>query len=349
MEENKIIERKVIKISKKKLIWGIVILGIVLIVGWFILSIMTSTFGVSRDGIKNMSGSTKSIQGLPGLPEMGESVYPDSYRYPDQDASIKDTREFLKTSYSSSIKTRDVSDVVKEVKNIVKGADGRVDEFSSSEKYGRVRFVVAKSKFDAFKDEVESITHKKLYTESISSQNLLTEKQGIEGQILDASTSLSSLTSQRDTLIASHTKAINSMNKELARINGDLAKVRANIALLKPNEINVSFNQQGASLVEQQTNQTQNINQENKNYSIQKKNLDDLISNANANLGNANKQDDKFTDNIETVNGYVSAQWISLWEMAVIFSPIHPTLVIIILIILGFVLFRKRMPKVEIV
>ncbi|KKP60332.1 MAG: hypothetical protein UR64_C0011G0027, partial [Candidatus Nomurabacteria bacterium GW2011_GWE1_35_16] len=46
---------------------------------------------------------------------------------------------------------------------------------------------------------------------------------------------------------------------------------------------------------------------------------------------------------------YVSAQWISLWEMAVIFSPIHPTLVIIILIILGFVLFRKRMPKVEIV
>ncbi|HAQ02638.1 TPA: hypothetical protein DEP30_00825 [Candidatus Nomurabacteria bacterium] len=341
MEENKIVERKVIKISKKKLIWGAVLIVIVLIIGWGVMSVVSNTFSV---------GSTESS--VPMLPSgsssakmMNSNSY-DYYRYPDQDASIKDTREFLKTSYSSIIKTRDVSDVVTEVKNIVKGSDGRVDEFSSSEKYGRVRFVVAKSKFDAFKDEVESITHKKLYTESISSQNLLTEKQGIEGQILDASTSLSSLTSQRDTLIASHTKAINSMNKELARINGDLAKVRANIALLKPNEINVSFNQQGASLVEQQTNQTQNINQENKNYSIQKKNLDDLISNANANLGNANKQDDKFTDNIETVNGYVSAQWISLWEMAVIFSPIHPTLVIIILIILGFIIFRKKMPKV---
>lgn len=345
MEENKQTERRVIKISRKKLIISIVVLVVfLLIAGWGVLSVVRNSFGV---------GSMETA--LPMMPngsysnKMMSSDSAFNYGYQREDSSINDTREFMKTSYNSTIKIRDVSGVVKEVKNIVKGADGRVDEFNSSEKYGRVRFVVAKSKFDAFRDEIESITHKKLYTESISSENLLSDKQNIEGQILDASTSLSSLTSQRETLVSNHTKEVNSLNKELVRINGDLAKVRANIALLKPNEINVSYSQQEASLVEQQTNQTQNIYQENKNYLIKKQNLDNLINNANANLGSANKQDDKFTDNIETVNGYVNVEWVSLWEMAVIFSPIHPTWIIIILIIAPFVIFRKRMPKVEIV
>ena len=60
--------------------------------------------------------------------------------------------------------------------------------------------------------------------------------------------------------------------------------------------------------------------------------LDAMISNASNNVTNINKQDDQLIDNVETVNGYVAIEWVSLWEMARIFSPIHPTLVIIILV-----------------
>jgi len=345
MEENKQRERKVIRISKKKLIWTPIVIIAVLIIGWTILSILMSSFSSARS--KSMNGGSSYDMLTSSNGSSRESMPPEYYQ--DQNSSIKDTREFMKTSYSSSIQTRDVSKTITAVKNVVKGADGRVDELNTSEKYGRVRFVVAKSKFDAFRDEIESLTNEKLYTESISSQNLLSDKQNIEGQILDANTSLSDLNRQKDALVASHTKIINSLNKELTRINGDLVVVRAKIAALGNNTIDIQLSEQETSLVQQQTNQTQNINQENKNYSIQKNNLDVLINNANANLGSANKQDSKFTDNIETVNGYVNAEWISLWGMAVIFSPIHPTWIIIILIIAGFVIFRKRMPKVEIV
>jgi hypothetical protein len=67
------------------------------------------------------------------------------------------------------------------------------------------------------------------------------------------------------------------------------------------------------------------------------------------NLANINKQDNQFADNIETVNGSVRITWISMWQMVKIFSPIHPTFIIIILgIVLGVFLNRKgKIPKVE--
>lgn len=350
MEENKQIERKVIKISKRKLIWGSVILvAFLLIAAWGVLSIISNTFNINSTGSNVMpilpsQGFSNSI-----APEMMPPSNYDDYRYQDQNSSISDTREFLKTSYESTIKTRNVSDVVKEVKNIVKGADGRVDEFNSSEKYGTVRFVVAKSKFEAFKDEIEGITHKKLYTESISSQNLLTEKQGIEGQILDANQSLDSLISQRTELTNNHTKMVSAINKELSKINDELVKVRATISVEKDTQILASLRSQETSWVGQQSYQKKKLSDENSSYTSKLQNFDAMINNASNNLTDANKKDIKFGDKIETVNGYVSAQWVSLWDMAVIFSPIHPTWIIIILIILGFVIFRKRMPKVELV
>jgi len=347
MQENKQIKRRVIRISRKKLIWGIVILVLVLIFGGYIYIRNEARFGASPmyESVGSFNSSSKGI----GSSIMPSASYDDSYGYQNQRPSIKDTREFLKTNYDATIKTRDVSDVVKQVKNIVKGADGRVDQFNSSLKYGRVSFVVAKSKFDAFKDEVESITHKKLYTESISSQNLLGEKQGIEGQIVDANQSLDSLIAQRTELTNTHNKTVGVFNKEMTRINGELATIRTSINLEKNTQILVSLHNQEASLVEQYAYQKQKLTEENKSYASKKESFDAMISNASNNLTSINKQDGQFMDNIETVNGYVSVEWISLWEMAVIFSPIHPTLIIIILIIVFFVCNRKKMPKVEIV
>lgn len=67
------------------------------------------------------------------------------------------------------------------------------------------------------------------------------------------------------------------------------------------------------------------------------------------NLKNIEKTDEQFTDDIETVNGTVNVSWVTLWQMAEIFSPIHPTLVVIIIIIIGWFYFRHKsyVPKVE--
>ena len=334
--------RKVIKISRRKFITISVII-IVVAVLWILGTKMFSQTYMSAPAsqpIPNFgSASTKSS------PAMIDAYYPGYQQQPD----ITDTREFLKTTYSATIKTRDVAGVVKEVKNTVKGADGRIDELNSSEKSGQIRFVVAKDKFDAFRDEIEAITNKKLYTESISSQNLLSQKQNIEEQTKNVVTTLDSLKSQKDALTAKHTQTVSTINNEISRIQTQLVTVRANIANTSDTLTIRSLRDQETSLVNQDSAQRQKLTSENNSYAAQKQNRDNQISNLNNSLTNINKQDTQFTNNVETVNGYVMVNWISLWDLATIFSPISPVIIIIILvIILLFYLQRSRfVPRIE--
>ena len=59
---------------------------------------------------------------------------------------------------------------------------------------------VGKTNFDKFKDDIESITNEKLITEDISSQNLLQQKQGIEGAQKIVDGNLASLKKQNETI-----------------------------------------------------------------------------------------------------------------------------------------------------
>lgn len=358
-QEVKIDTRKVIRISKRKFKVTIVII-VVLILIFLGGVIFLGTFG--RFGISNTMGpESLNSSDIPYIPQGSSDLElidrkekmmvssPDIYNSGYEQPSISDTREFLKTDYSSTIKTRDVSDVVKEVKNIVKGSDGRIDNSNSSEKSGSISFVIPKSKFETFKDEMESITHKKLYFESITEQNLLTEKQGIEQQTTNIVNTLENLKTQKEALLSKHTQAVSSINKELARIKAELIAVRAVIAKTTDAEVMISLRSQEASLVKQDTTQRQLLNTENSTYATQNQNLENLINNQNNNLINVNQRDSQFTDNIETVNGTIYVEWVSLWQMAKIFSPIHPTLIIIILIIIIWIYSKRKgyIPRVE--
>jgi len=349
MEENIEGGRKIIKISRKKLIISVVVLILIAGVVYFGLIFLRGSFRLDSITDSNM-GSSRSMSGsnyLPPIPMVGEvSSQNKRINSPQADSSIRDTREFMKTDYSAKILTRDVPEVVNQIKNIVKGSDGRVDNLQSGERYGRVSFVVVKSKFESFKAEIESITHRKLYTENISSTNLLNQKQGIESQIDGATSSLESLNRQKDDLIASHTKTVESINKELTNIQKNLVYIRASIQGNTETEIVAALRKQETLYVGQQTYQKNKLSEENKNYLTKIQNLDNQINNANANLANGLNNDEKFTDNIETVEGYVSVSWISIWGMAKIFSPIHPTWVIIIILIVLKIIFRKKLPKV---
>src|SRR3989344_2274624 len=102
----------------------------------------------------------------------------------------KDTREFLKVSYGAEMQTRDVPALTRRVESTVRGADGRVDNTTSSREYGYVSFVVPMSKYDAFRDELETLVGSRFLTVNISSQNLLPQKVSIEEQQKQADSAL---------------------------------------------------------------------------------------------------------------------------------------------------------------
>jgi hypothetical protein len=325
---------KVIRLSKRKFRFLLVIL---IIVAVYFLS--KGSLNVMRTGSFNNYA----------LENVKTGVYQDvvimapSYHGGMGEISIDtDDREFIKTSYSSNFKTRDVSKLVNDIKNVVKGSDGRIDRLNSSPKNGYVQFVVAKSKFDSFRNEIESLAHKKLYSESISSENLLSEKISIEDQTTNIEIRLASLISQKEILKNNHDKKVSSINKELAKITSELISIRAAIAVSVEQNAIDTLKIQESSLIAQQTNQNKLLTNENNNYNRDNKNLENQINRENNNLVNINKVDDKFTDKIETVSGHISVNWVSNWQLAKIFSPIHPTLIIIILIIIILIALKKK-------
>lgn len=259
----------------------------------------------------------------------------------NENGSIADTREFMKVSYSGNIKTRDVKDTARDVRGIIRDMEGRVDSENVNEKYGYINFVIPKSNFDDFRDEIESITHKKLYTENTSSQNLLSQKQNIEEQNNITTKSLIELQNELKTLSVKHTQTVATLKKELATIQKQLADTRKRISETKDSSLltNLYLQESYEQTGENQANQR--INSENTQYANQKNALDQAISANKGTLQSIANQDQKFTENIETVNGSVNIQWINSWQLAKTFSPIHPIFIIAILFIIIWYILRK--------
>src|SRR3989338_5841662 len=140
-----------------------------------------------------------------------------------QGAPITDTREFLKTNYYSTLRTRHVSDLTLRVQTIVRGFGGRVDGASGSDKSGYVSFAVPADKFELFRQEVKTLASAKLYTEQTYSENLLPQKQSIEQEQTSAQKTLDNLNADRDKLMADHKRTVASLNSQINAVTKELA------------------------------------------------------------------------------------------------------------------------------
>ncbi|MBP9821810.1 MAG: DUF4349 domain-containing protein [Candidatus Pacebacteria bacterium] len=332
--------RKVIRISRTKLIIGIIIIVLVFVGAKFARQTLMPV------GMGGMSSNMMSV-GVNDMP----AISPEMDYYRDSDTGISDTREFLKTSYSAQIQTRDVEDVVGDVKNAVRDAEGRIDSVSDGEKHGYISFAVPKSNFDQFRDDIESLTHEKLYTENVSSQNLLNQKQNIEQQEESITTRLAQLEKSKRDADTKHAALVAGFQRDLSSVAYDLIEIRQRIAETDNSTERAQLVAQESVLVKSEANLKYNRDQESRNYTAANTSLVAQINQEKANLAGNEKQDDQFEDNIETVHGSISVNWISSWQMAKLFSPIHPTIIIIILVlILWYYLNRKAyIPKIEIV
>ncbi len=339
-------EKKVIKIKKWWLIGFIILIPIVLIILWWLSAFRGDIAGMRGDVIVRAPTLSRDSRNYESGP-----AYSTGYSNSGSDSSIKDTREFLKTSYEADIKTRKVIKVVNDVKNIIKGADGRIDSIQSGEKHGSVRFVVPKSKFESFKDEVAAITNAKLYTENINSKNLLQDKQYIELLTANATETLASLRKEKQDLDNSHADIVKQLNTSISNLNSQIKIIRNKISVATDTNIISSLNSNLNSLNQSLSNEKITLSSENNNYYNNNSNLQLQIQSAEQNLTNVNKQDTNFNNNIETVEGYIYVNWVSIWDLAVIFFPIHPIIIIIILVILLLYFLKRKnyIPKVELV
>ncbi len=265
----------------------------------------------------------------------------------NRNASISDTREFMKVSYSGNIKTRDVQDISRDVRGIVRDMNGRIDSENVSEKYGRINFVIPKSNLQDFRDEIESLTHAKLYTENTSSENLLSEKKSLENRSDTATTYLANTQSEKSKLESTYTKEITSLQSQIKTLEKLSQEKISQIGVwssaqndIYRDQIN-QLNQETANIADQISNLRNTITQKNRIYTQERDRLNATITQINSEIDLIKKDDLNFTEKIETVSGSVSIEWVSVWELVKLISPIPPLVITVLLVIIFWYILRK--------
>lgn len=277
---------------------------------------ITSSDPIIPKGIQ-VSPSAPMAQSAPAYYEAGAPsslTYrtPPSPPYYGDTPDINDTREFNKTSYSAAMKTRDVQGLTRRVETTIRGTGGRVDQTNSSPKSGYVSFVIPASKFDSFRGELESLVDSRFLEVSISSQNLLPQKQEIEANQEHTTESLEELQASRAKLVSDHNKRVASLQ---AQIDSDQEELDILMRAPVPDQIQMSV------FLDDITNLRAQLAAENSSHAAQLADSDARIKSVQGRLENYNQQDENLMDDVATVNGSVSLRWISLWEFVQLYIP----------------------------
>ena len=281
----------------------------------------TMEMGAPTDSYKNTADS---------------AYYPYPYPYPNPDVPVTDTREYLKVNYNASIRTRDVQGLTRRVETTVRGYGGRIDQESSTPQYGYVSFAVSQGKYEAFRNEVESFVSSRFLSVNISSQNLLSQKVSIEDQKKQADSALSDFQAARQKLVNAHASAVKTLQ---AKIDADVAELASLRAQPATPEILAKIQ----TVTDDWTSLKKQLANENASYTAQLNNADANIKYAKDVQSAVATQDQKFLDNIATVTGTISIQWISLSDMVQAYLPGYwIPIIFAVLALLSFQNDRRR-------
>ena len=241
-----------------------------------------------------------------------QSAYPYPYRNPE--ISAVDTREFLKVRYDANMRTRNVQGLTHRVEATVREHNGRVDNAQSSSQAGYVSFVIPMSKYEAFRAEIEKLVGSRFISVNIQSENLLPQKQSIEEQQKQADTSLAQYKTARTAIVDNHLGAIKNLQAQLEREAAQLASLRIQTQTPEILAQIAGIQDDVAALREALFN-------ENATYKEQIGYADANIKGAQEWQSSVKIQDKTLADNVGTVSGSVSVQWISMWDIALLYLP----------------------------
>jgi hypothetical protein len=284
-------------------------------------------------GVPMMNSGVTSAPVAGGMTSSG-IYYP--YPYQNPDVPVTDTREFLKINYNAAMRTRDVPALTRKVETTVRGYDGRIDSESSSGTYGYVSFAVPQAKYDAFRAELEGLVGSRFLTVNISSQNLLSQKVSIEEQQKQADAALVSMQAARQKVVSTHTSTVQALQ---AKIDADAAQ----LVILRAEPSTPQLLIQIQAVSDDWTALKTRLADENASYPSQLSNADTNITYAQSVVKAVQTQDATLLANVATVTGTVSIQWISLWDIALLYLPGYwiPT-IFAALAVLSYLRDRRR-------
>lgn len=275
-------------------------------------------------------------------------IRPPQPDYTTNDA--RDTREYLKVSYSARIKTRHPDTQAERAQITILGLQGRVDSSNISETNSYIYFVIPKSNLDALRNEVKTYASAKFISENISSQNLLPQKQQIEGSTDQVSASLAKLENDKSDLTNKHIATLASLNQQLNYAIAELNKLEKLVPIdyVSP-EDKASLEARKAGYRNQISALRKSIASENTSYQSQLASFDNQIQYLNNQLNNLAKQDVNLGANVETVQGSLSFTKITYWGMLDVYLGGYATALVWIIIgcIIYYLSRRDRNPEIQ--
>jgi polyhydroxyalkanoate synthesis regulator phasin len=224
---------------------------------------------------------------------------------------------------------------------MIRGYGGRVDNVSVGSKSGYITFVIPKSSFASFVVELKDLAPKRFLTENVNTQNLLPQKQHIENQTETTSQRLDTLETNRQSLINTHNARVTSLQRQINTYANSIAvlKSEATTSTVRQQEIDSSV----ASLEAKQRAVKQQLSNENAQYKSNLQYLDADIQSMKAQLANLGKQNQNLLNDVETVDGYISLQWISVFEVVNLYVPVNGIIISLCgVIIVGYFLYGRR-------
>ncbi len=306
--------------------WIAILLLVSALAVFFLSGSSRNTLSITASSPSTAPLIPKAAQSLFGsessgaAPAQSMTIAPD--RYYGGEVAATDTREFLKTDYNAQMKTRDVQGLVRRAETTIRGSGGRVDQTSSSPKSGYVGFVIPASKFEAFRDEIESLVGPRYLTVSINSQNLLPQKQNIEEQQKSVEEQLADLKSERSSLVSAHTNTIKSLQARRNTISREIAdlNLEASATSWDSPRYPQIFNEID-QLSAEDANISYQISAENSSYRNNLDSLDAQIDHVETNLEAVKTQDQDLLDTVATVRGTITFTWISVWQIIQLYVP----------------------------
>ncbi|TAN33257.1 hypothetical protein EPN28_02685 [Patescibacteria group bacterium] len=263
-------------------------------------------------------------------------------------ASPFDTREYLKTDYHAEIKTRQVQKKATRAQTIVRGHGGRVDNSSSDSKYARIEFVLPKSEMESFKDELKELAASpRFMAEIINSRNLLPEKTVIEQNTASSQSALADSQKQRQDLVVSHNTKVASLKQQLSYTANSINKLKKEFTTSTERQQEIAVAVSNLSTEQRRLNQL--LANENAQYQKKRNEIDARIKNEQEQLVFLDQQDRQLINNVETVQGSISIEWISGWGVLALYVPYYRTFIFIAIIALIIYLLYGRRRRFELV
>ena len=301
------------------------------------VGVAESGSGVAYANDASVSNAPMMPQGMGGGASAKYAYPPDYYPYPTSaGAPASDTRELQKVNYNASMRTRDVSGLVRRVETTVRGYSGRVDQESASPQSGYVSFVVPISKYDSFRTELEALVNSRFLTLNIQSSNMLPQQLSIEDQQKQASSTIADYQTSRKKLVNSHASTVASLQSQIDSDANQLALLRA-----QPSTPGLQIQIQ--TVANDWSSLKNQLVNENAAYKSQLDSIDAAIKYTQDWQKSIGTQDQALLADVATVNGSVSIEWISLWDMAQAYLPGYwiPS-IFGLLTILSFLWDRRR-------